>query len=560
MPKEPADQSLVQKLQQALQIDTSLCEILVQRQISDFETARHFFRPQLGHLLDPFLMKDMEKAVYRIHQAIQNGENILIYGDYDVDGTTAVALTYQFFKSIHPNILYYLPDRYTEGYGISFQGIDYAASQNCKLIIALDCGIRAIDKVEYAKALQIDFIIADHHLPGAEIPDAVAILDPKQIDCDYPFKELSGCGIGFKMAQAYAELYELDEQSYLQYLDLVALSIAADLVSLLDENRVLAHYGLEKLNKSPSPGLKYLIQHSGRPTPLNMTDLGFQLAPPINAAGRMGHAMDALKLLLANPDEAPERANFILSQNIQRREDDQDITAKALAILKDSPGFLQKKTTVVYHKTWNKGIIGIVASRLIEQHYRPTIVLTESNGLYTGSARSVSGFDLYEALVACSDLLVQFGGHKFAAGLSVSPENLISFSQRFEEVVSNTIDPRLLEPEIKYDVELQLNQIDQKFYRIMMQMGPFGTDNLCPLFVSHELELVEKPKILKDKHLKLKVKQQNSAIFEVIAFGLAEAYENLLKPSITFSLCYQIELNSWKNNTSLQLNAKAIRF
>ncbi|RZK49644.1 MAG: single-stranded-DNA-specific exonuclease RecJ [Pedobacter sp.] len=557
--KEPAEQSLVEKLQAELKIEPSLCALLVQRNIHSFDSARDFFRPQIGHLHDPFLMKGMEQAVIRIKEALEKNQRILIYGDYDVDGTTSVALMYQFLNQFTTNLLYYIPDRHAEGYGISEQGIQFAAVQNCHLIIALDCGIRSVDKVALASSLGIDFIIADHHLPGQEIPAAIAVLDPKQTDCAYPFKELSGCGIGFKIAQAFAILENLTEDTYLQYLDLVALSIGADLVAMQDENRILAHYGLKKINTSPCPGIRVLIEQSGRSLPLSMSDVVFQLAPPINAAGRMGHALDALALLLSNSQDAQQKASKILNQNTQRKEDDQEITAAALSLIEHAEDFTQKKTTVVYHESWNKGIIGIVASRLTETYYRPTVVLTASNGKYTGSARSVIGFDLYEALVGCADLLEQFGGHKFAAGLTLAPENLNAFANRFEEVVSNSINPHLLLPEIHIDLCLILNQIDAKFYRILTQMGPFGPEHTCPLFMSTDLVLAEKPQILGNKHLKLKVKQQNSIIFDVIAFGQAGEYQQLCHAN-SFSMCYQIEENIWRNKSTLQLNAKAFKF
>ena len=545
-------------LARELNIDPSLAQILTQRGISTFEEARYFFRPQLTYLHDPFLMKGMEQAIERIKSALQTEEKILIYGDYDVDGTTAVALTYSFFKQFTTNIEYYIPDRHKEGYGISTAGIDYASENGFSLIIALDCGIRSVYKVDYAAQLGIDFIICDHHLPGAEIPSAVAVLDPKQTDCSYPFKELSGCGIGFKLAQAYCMAMDLPDSYYEQYLDLTMVSIAADIVPIVDENRVLAHYGLLKLNENPTQGLKALMVVGGKTTNYSITDVVFILAPRINAAGRMGHGNQAVKMLLCEADAALAQSDFINEQNTDRKSFDQNITLEALAMIGESEVLINRKTTVVYHESWNKGVIGIVASRLTEKYYRPTIVLTESNGNYTGSARSVAGYDLYEALVQCSDLLEQFGGHKFAAGLTLKPENLLPFSEKFEHIVASTIDSNLLIPEITIDAEINLTQIDSKFYRILTQIGPFGPQNMNPTFVSHGLSLAGFPQVVGTNHLKLSVKQQNSAIFESIAFNLV-AFEEKLKPETLFSICYTIEENVWKEKRKLQLNIKGIK-
>ncbi|MGF1923885.1 MAG: single-stranded-DNA-specific exonuclease RecJ [Bacteroidia bacterium] len=552
------DDSMIVKLANDLNIDRSLAQILVQRGISNFEEARYFFRPQLEHLHDPFLMKGMEQAVTRIKLALENAEKILIYGDYDVDGTTAVALVYSFFKQLTDKIEYYIPDRHKEGYGISTTGIDYASQHGFRLIIALDCGIRSVDKIDYANLLGIDFIICDHHLPGEEIPSAVAVLDPKQVDCHYPFKELSGCGIGFKLVQAFSQIMGLPDFSYEQYLDLTMVSIAADIVPIVDENRVLAHFGLVKLNENPCEGLKALMKVGGKTSNYTITDVVFVLAPRINAAGRMGHGNEAVKMLLCEADAALAQSDLINEQNTDRKSFDQNITLEALSIIEQNEELIQRKTTVVYHESWNKGVIGIVASRLIEKYYRPTIVLTESNGHYTGSARSVAGYDLYEALVECSDLLVQFGGHKYAAGLTLKPENLVAFSEKFERVVTSSIDPNLLIPEIIIDAEINLGQINSKFYRILTQIGPFGPHNLNPTFISHGVSLVGFPQVVGTNHLKLSVKQQNSAIFESIAFNLA-AFEVKLKPDILFSICYTIEENVWKEKRKLQLNIKGIK-
>lgn len=546
-------------LAQELNIDFALAQLLVQRGVSNFEDARYFFRPTLTQLHDPFLMKDMEKAIVRITSALQNNERILVYGDYDVDGTTSVALTYSFFSQFTSEIAYYIPDRHLEGYGISTTGIDFAKENGFTLIIALDCGIRSVDKIAYANSLGVDFIICDHHLPSDELPNATAVLDPKRADCDYPFKELSGCGIGFKLAQAYCQANDLPDEKYEQYLDLCMVSIAADIVPIVDENRVMAHFGLIKLNENPCCGLKALMQIAGKTESYTITDVVFLLAPRINAAGRMGDAKDAVKVLLS--DEvvlADEQSLFINSQNTERKSFDQNITLEALAIIEESELLRNRKTTVVYQQNWNKGVIGIVASRLTEKYYRPTIVLTESNGNYTGSARSVVGYDLYEALLSCSELLEQFGGHKYAAGLTIKPENLIPFSEKFESVVASTISPNLLIPEIKIDCEIELSQIDAKFYRVLAQMAPFGPQNMAPVFVSKGVTLVGPAQIVGTNHLKLSIKQQNSTIFEGIAFGLGE-FEAKIDPNKTFSVCYTIEENIWRDKKRLQLNIKGIK-
>lgn len=556
---EQGDEILINKLAQELNIDKSLAQILVQRGISNFEDARYFFRPTLTQLHDPFLMKDMEQAIDRITSALQNQEKILVYGDYDVDGTTAVTLTYSFFSQFTDQIAYYIPDRHKEGYGISNTGIEFAAANGFTLIIALDCGIRSVDQIDYAKKLGVDFIICDHHLPGDALPKAVAILDPKRADCDYPFKELSGCGVGFKLAQAYCQANDLPDELYEKYLDLCMVSIAADIVPVVDENRVLAYFGLNKLNENPCTGLKALMQIAGKTTTYSITDVVFLLAPRINAAGRMGDAKDAVKMLLSDEVSlADEQSTFINAQNTDRKSFDQNITQEALAIIQGDEVLINRKTTVVYQQNWNKGVIGIVASRLTETYYRPTIVLTESNGNYTGSARSVVGYDLYEALLSCSDLLVQFGGHKYAAGLTIKPENLAIFSQKFEDVVAASITPDLLIPEIKIDCEIDLTQIDVKFYRILLQMAPFGPQHMAPIFSSKNVVLASNPQIVGTNHLKLNVKQQNSVIFEAIAFGLGE-FESILEPDKPFSICYTIEENVWKDKKRLQLNIKGIK-
>jgi single-stranded-DNA-specific exonuclease len=549
---EQGNPEITQALAIDLNIDKSLAQILVQRGITNFEDAKYFFRPTLTQLHDPFLMKDMEQAIVRITKAIDAQEKILIYGDYDVDGTTAVALVYRFFSQFTSAIAYYIPDRHLEGYGISTQGIDYAVANQFKLIIA-------VDKINYANELGVDFIICDHHLPGESIPDAIAVLDPKREDCSYPFKELSGCGVGFKLAQAYCQAHNLPDELYEQFLDLCMVSIAADIVHIIDENRILAHFGLLKINENPCLGLKALMQIAGKNENYSITDVVFLLAPRINAAGRMGDAKDAVKMLLSEDGLiADEQSEFINSQNTNRKTFDQDITREALNMIAADEVLINKKSTVVFHQSWNKGVIGIVSSRLTETYYRPTIVLTESNGKYTGSARSVMGYDLYETLLNCSHLLEQFGGHKYAAGLTLKPENLPAFISLFEETVVATITPELLIPEIKIDTEIELTQIDGKFYRILKQMAPFGPENMAPIFMTDEVNIVGNPNIVGTNHLKISVKQQNSAIFEAIAFGLGE-YANLLTPNKPFSICYTIEENEWKDKKRLQLNIKGIK-
>jgi single-stranded-DNA-specific exonuclease len=552
------DKETISLLAQQLGIDHSLAEVLVQRGIHSFDEAKHFFRPALTDLHDPFLMKDMDKAIERIDAALSSGERILIYGDYDVDGTTAVTLAYSFFKQFTSEIEYYVPDRHKEGYGISKLGIEYAAENQFTLIIALDCGIKSVQMVDYANSLGVDFIICDHHLPGDDIPSAIAVLDPKRNDCSYPFKELAGCGIGFKLAQAYCLRHNLPAERYQKYMDLVMVSIAADIVPVVDENRILAFHGLIQLNTNPCTGLKALMDSVGRQKTFTLTDVVFTLAPRINAAGRMDHAREAVKMMLCDEKENAEVQSLLINlQNTDRKTADQNITAEALALINNCEIQMNKKTTVVYNEAWNKGVIGIVASRLTETYFRPTIVLTHSNGFLTGSARSVPGFDLYEALLSCADLLTQFGGHKFAAGLSMLPENLELFSERFEQTVAATITEEMLCPEIRIDTEINLEQITAKFQRIIAQMAPFGPSNMAPVFVSHGLQLVGRAFIVGDKHLKLTVTQNNAPAVDCIGFGLAE-YERILIPGQTFSMCYTIEDNVWKDQHRIQLNIKAI--
>ncbi len=550
---------LIPELQASLQINEVLAKLLVLRGVHNYDEARDFFRPNIHHLHDPFLMKDMEQAIERIEQAIAQQEKILVFGDYDVDGTTAVALVYSFFSKYYTLLAYYIPDRYLDGYGISYKGIDYAAENNFSLIIALDCGIKSIDHVAYAKEKAVDFIICDHHLPGQNLPDAVAVLDPKRSDCSYPYKELAGCGIGFKLIQAYSQKNDLPFEDLEAYLDLVAVSIAADIVPISGENRTLAWFGMKRLNEQPCAGLAALRSIAKQKPYYTLSDAVFQLGPRINAAGRIADAKQAVRLLSCSTQtEALEIAKLIDIHNDERREHDSDITEQALAQLESGVDFKIRKSTVVFNEGWHKGVIGIVASRLTEKYYRPTIVLTQSNGMVAGSARSVLGFDLYEALLACTDLLEQFGGHKYAAGLTMKAENVPAFQQRFEEVVSASISEELLVPEISIDSPLNLAQIDAKFFRILSQFEPFGPQNMSPVFRANGVELAGAIGIVGDKHLKMQVKQGDSNVFDCIGFGLGKLKETLSR-SKSFDMCFSIEENSWKDRRNIQLNIKDIR-
>jgi single-stranded-DNA-specific exonuclease len=557
--QDKADEQLVVKLSKELNVNHILAGMMARRNLHSFDIAKSFFRPSLDNLHNPFLMKDMDKAVERIEKAIAQQERILIYGDYDVDGTTSVALTYLFFKDLHHDIEYYIPDRYVEGYGISTQGIDYASENSFSLIIALDCGIKSLDKIAYANTKDIDFIICDHHLPGDEIPKAVAVLDPKRLDCDYPYKELSGCGLGFKLIQAYALKNHIPSEKVTQFLDLVAVSIASDIVPITGENRILAHFGLEKLNQNPCNGLQALKELSGKADDYTITDIVFSIGPRINAAGRIDDAKKAVKLLVASSSETAEDAGFIVNlKNAERREFDASITEQALTMILNSPEMEKRKSTVVYDESWHKGVIGIVASRLTEKYYRPTVVLTKSNGYVAGSARSVVGYDLYEALCGCSDLLEQFGGHKYAAGLTMLPENVPAFIKKFEEVVSATITDSLLTQEIVIEDEINLLDIDAKFFRILKQFEPFGPQNMSPIFLSKQVSSYGYGTIVGNNHLKMVIKQPHSPIFNCIGFGLGDYLEDINKGKL-FDICYTIEENNYKDKKSLQLNIKGIK-
>ena len=553
-----SDQKIINQLSNELSIDTTLAALLVNRGIVSFDDAKNFFRPKLEHLHNPFLMMDMDIAVKRIDQAISNKENILIYGDYDVDGTTAVSLVFSYLKTHTQNLATYIPDRYEEGYGISYQGIDFADDNNITLIIALDCGIKAIEKVSYASEKGIDFIIGDHHKPGLEIPKALAVLNPKRKDCQYPYKELCGCGIGFKLIQAIASEKGESIDDLVPYLDLVAIAIAADIVPITGENRILTHYGLQVINSNPRTGIKAII-HQLKKNSLNITDVVFIIAPRINAAGRIKHGNAAVELLTELDFEAAkEFAATINEYNLRRKELDQQMTKEALDQIKNL-GEQERHTTVVFDENWHKGVIGIVASRLIETHYRPTLVFTKSKDVLTASARSVKGFDVYEALEQCSEFIDQFGGHKYAAGLTLKPENYQAFKNKFEEVVSATIDKKLCTPEIMIDAELDLSTITPKFYRILQQMAPFGPKNMRPVFKTSAVRDNGYGKLVgsEKNHLKLNIIHgADRKTYNAIGFGLGEKINHIQN---TFDIAYTLDENEWNGVKSLQLVLKDIR-
>jgi single-stranded-DNA-specific exonuclease len=550
----------VEALSKSLNINFYLAAILLQRGKSSFEEAKKFFRPSLDQLHDPFLIKDMEKAVTRLQLAINQKEKILVYGDYDVDGTTAVALVFSYLKSFYPHCDFYIPDRYSEGYGVSESGVNWAEQHNFTLIIALDLGIKASDMVHLAGHKGIDFIICDHHLPGKEMPNAAAVLDPKRADCSYPFKELSGCGLGFKLIQAFARTQGHEEKVY-EYLDLVAVSNAADIVPINGENRILTHFGLQKLNQNPRPGLKALKDIAGIKGDLDVSGVVFTLGPRINAAGRIDHARGAVELLISKTEEeANTLAEKVNLKNDQRREYDLSITEEAISMIEQDEKLRHAKSTVLYKESWHKGVIGIVASRCIEKFYRPTIILTESNNKITGSARSVRGFDLYHAISSCSDLLDKYGGHKFAAGLTLEIENLEAFKNKFEEVVASTITEEMQTPVVEIDLEVPIKAITGKFYSILKQMAPFGPENQKPVFEARNLHVVNSLSNFKERHIRFLVGQEGTeSIFQTVGFDLAEHYDRLAKGD-TFRMAYTIEENTYNGITSIQLRAKDIKF
>ena len=556
--KTAPNKKKVNQLSNDLSIDPILASLLVQRNIDSFKKAKEFFRPSLEDLHDPFLLKDMDRAVSRIEKAIIDNENILIYGDYDVDGTTSVSLVSSYLKTITNHIATYIPDRYDEGYGISYQGIDFASDNNFSLIIALDCGIKAIEKVNYATQKNVDFIICDHHKPGDEIPKALAVLNPKRVDCTYPYKELCGCGVGFKLVHALASRRGQTIEDIQQYLDLVATAIAADIVPITGENRILTYYGLEVINSNPRNGIKAII-HQINKKKLTITDVVFIIAPRINAAGRIKHGNYAVELLTEmNYEAALDFAASIEKFNLERKELDKKITYEALQQI-ESANEKEKFSTVVYSENWHKGVIGIVASRLIESFYRPTLVFTKSGNKLAASARSVKGFDVYEALNECSEYLEQFGGHKYAAGLTLDPKNYSAFKNKFEEVVKATIDKKLLIPEITIDLELELSEITPKFFRILQQMGPFGPQNMKPVFKTTSVRDNGYGKTVgADKsHLKLSIIDgADKKTYNAIGFGLGNKIKSIKGD---FDIAYCLDENEWKGNTSIQLLLKDIK-
>ena len=558
--KPKPDLKAVSQLCEKLGVEETIASLLVQRNIETFEEAKKFFRPSLDELHDPFLMKDMDRAVERIEKAIASEENIMVYGDYDVDGTTSVALVSSFLETFSSHIATYIPDRYAEGYGISLQGIDFAADNDISLIIALDCGIKAIDKVAYAAEKGIDFIICDHHRPGSKIPEAIAVLDPKREDCGYPYKELCGCGVGFKLIQAINTKRGNSLKTLIPYLDLVATAIGADIVPITGENRILAYHGLHVINTLPRTGFKAIIDQIKKET-LTITDVVFIIAPRINAAGRMKHGLHAVHLL-KEPDleQAKIFAAEIEQFNSDRKEADHNITKEALLQI-ETAGEQDRMTSVVYHETWHKGVIGIVASRLTETYYRPTLVFTKSGEKLAASARSVRGFDIYNALEACKEHIEQFGGHKYAAGLTLEEANYEAFKQKFEEVVQHTMDKKLLTPEISIDAELELQEITPKFYRILKQFAPFGPGNMTPVFYTKNLTDTgyAKPVGADGDHLKCAVQQlPNKQYMGSIGFGLGGKWGQISEKK-AFEAVFSIDENEWKGEVSLQLKLRDIR-
>ena len=579
---QDVDKQLVKGLSESLGIDEKLAILLVQRGITNFDEAKDFFRPSLSHLHDPFLMKDMDKAVDRLQKAISEGEKILIYGDYDVDGTTAVALIYTYLKNLvnKKKIEFYIPDRYEEGYGISYKGIDYAADHGFGLVIVLDCGIKAVEKIDYANERGVDFIICDHHRPDEVIPRAAAVLDSKRPDCEYPYKELSGCGVGFKLVTALSMRLGRPIEEVYQLLDYVAVSIAADIVPITGENRVLAYFGLKLLNKKPRPGIEAVLRHANinrrddnaitegdtqnvLERELTISDLVFLIGPRINAAGRLEKAADSVRLLLAtNYDHAEKLASSINELNVQRRELDNTITEEALKMIDSDEKMRNAKSTVIFNENWHKGVIGIVASRLTDSYYRPTIVLTRSGSLITGSARSIKNFDIYDAIDSCSDILEHFGGHKYAAGLSLKPEHLQEFSERFEKYVTEHLEEGDLTPELNVDIEIDFPTITPKFVRILKQFAPFGPGNIAPVFLTRNvIDAGFSRAVGNRKHLKLSVMQQGNTenVFSGIAFQKGDLYERIHDKE-PFTMCYHVEENFWQGKTTLQLNVKDIKF
>ena len=556
----PYDAEEVAYLHQTLKINPIFCQLLVQRNIKTYEMAERFFRPDLNHLHDPFLMKGMEKAVRRIVKAIIKKEKILVYGDYDVDGTTSVALMYLFLKQYHEHIDFYIPDRSEEGYGVSMQGVEYAAEHSFSLILSLDCGIKAVEQVKAASEKGIDFIICDHHLPEAALPNAVAVLNPKQKDCPYPYKELSACAVGFKLAQAFALFNDIDFENLKALLDLVVVSLACDLVPLTGENRVLAHWGLERLNNSPRVGFEAIRIILNRAAVYSVQDIVFGIGPMINAAGRLEHAKQAVNLLIEdNKARALEKARQLATKNQKRREIQAHIVEEALALVEGNARFGDEKATVLYKEDWHKGVIGIVASRMMETYYRPTIVLTKSRGKVVGSARSVGGFDIHEALNRCGDLLLNFGGHKYAAGLTLEIDKLVEFKQRFEHVVQQSIVKEALKPVQIIDAEITLDAINPKFWKILKQFAPFGPGNMRPVFLSKSLKDTGRSKLIREQHIQLIVHREALDPMQGIAFNFGK-YFGKVATRRPFQACYVVEENAFRKQSKLRINVKDLRF
>jgi single-stranded-DNA-specific exonuclease len=548
------NKTAIESLQQSLQVNETICTLLTQRGFTDFEKAKQYFRPQLSFLPDPYLMKDMAKAVSRITKAIECKEKILVFGDYDVDGTTSVAMMYQFLCTIYDEayIDFYIPHRYREGYGISKMGIDFAAENNFTLIVSLDCGIKSVDLIGYANTLKIDFIVCDHHLPDAILPPAFAILNPKQVDCNYPYKELCGCGVGFKLITAIASNLKLNQSSYSCYLDLVATAIAADIVPITGENRILAYYGLMQINESPCQGIKALIKLGGIQGKLSINNVVFVIAPRINAAGRMDDAKKAVQLFIEkNEANALVIAALLHNDNTDRKVADSSITEAALAMIESDPSSSTKKTTVVYNEHWHKGVVGIVASRLIEKHYKPTVVLTKSGDVVAGSARSVVGFNLYEAIYACRNHLLGYGGHFAAAGMTMLPEEVEPFAISFEKEVAATIPEKLLVPEIIIDTEISFKEITDTLYAMLCQMEPFGPENMRPVFITKGVQNTNFSKIVKEQHIRFSITHQGKTL-SGIGFNMAEKF-HLLTQKKPIDIVYTIDENEWNNNKTLQL-------
>ena len=554
LPNEKA----ISELSAVLNVSLPIATLLLQRNITNFEEAKDYFRPNLDQLHNPFLMKDMDKAIWRIEEAIRNKERILVYGDYDVDGTTSVALVYGFLRQFYSNLDYYTPDRNGEGYGVSEQGVKVAYDNKVDLIICLDCGIKSVAPVAYAKNLRIDFIICDHHRPGDELPDAFAVLDPKRNDCEYPYKELSGCGIGFKLLQALSINNDLPIEKLYAFLDLVAVSIAADIVPINGENRILAYYGLKKLNSEPRNGLKAIIESAGVKKPLDISSVVFGIAPRINASGRMTHAKQAIELLLSDDyKRAEELATLANTVNEHRRDFDTSTTLEAFEMI-ENEGLANAHSTVLYKEDWHKGVIGIVASRCLDKYYRPTIILTSANNKITGSARSIQGFDIYDALSSCAEVLEQYGGHTHAAGLTLFYENLPKFKAMFEKIATEQLSTELLIPPLRIDIALPLKLVNFKFLNVLKQMQPFGPENMQPVFVSENVFCDGYVKVLKEEHLKIYVRQEDSKPVEAIGFGLARYHKEIAEGK-KFDIAYQIVENDFKGRVSLQLMLKDIK-